>query len=509
MPMFAGTDVAHYLQAIAKRRGDHSFLIWEPFDSDRAVWSYAAFADAARRFAAGLLAAGTRAGDHVLIHLDNCPEALIAWYGCATAGAIAVTTNTRSVRDDLSYYIQKTRAKIAIVGREYLDLIRSAEADLEIFAVGIGEGEPLACARFADLLRADAVPLLPPDPERRLSVQFTSGTTSRPKGVVWTHANALWGGKVSAAHEQLGPDDVHLVVLPLFHTNAQVYSVLAALWVGATIVLQPKFSASRFWPVACANGATWASLIPFCIRALAAHPVPPAHTFRSWGPAISWPDASAAYRVRTIGWWGMTETIAQPIYGDMNDPGPFMSIGRPAAEYGVHVVDADGNAVSPGQTGDLLIGGRRGESLFLEYLGDPDATAAAFDPEERLITGDRVTLGVDGFLYFADRTKDMLKVGGENVAASEIERVIMGVPGVRECAVVGRPDDLMGEVPVAFVIAATEASDVLAGAIMARCREQLADFKVPQSILFRESFPRATLEKVSKVDLRQSLADGV
>ena len=123
------------------------------------------------------------------------------------------------------------------------------------------------------------------DPLAPCSVQYTSGTTSRPKAVLWTHANALWGAKINAAHQDLHEGDVHQTYLPLFHTNALAYSMLASLWVGGTCVIQPRFSASRFWSVALQHGCTWTSTIPFCMKALLDHEIPKNHKFRLWGTA--------------------------------------------------------------------------------------------------------------------------------------------------------------------------------------------------------------------------------
>jgi crotonobetaine/carnitine-CoA ligase len=340
------------------------------------------------------------------------------------------------------------------------------------------------------------------DPSAPFGVQYTSGTTARPKAVLWTHANALWGARVSAMHEDLRPDDVHLVHLPLFHTNAQVYSTLAALWAGAAIVLQPKFSASRFWPVSLKHGCTWTSMVPFCLRALMEQPKPEAHAYRFWGNAICEPPTDLYFGVRTIGWWGMTETVTHGIVGSPHLPDASRSMGRPSPAYGIHVLHDDGSPVGPGETGDLFVEGRRGLSLFQEYMGDSAATAAAFREDGLFITGDRVRLGEDGFLYFADRSKDMLKVGGENVAASEIERVIMAISGVREVAVVGKPDPMLDQVPVAFVIADVADTSALERAIHEACSRELASFKRPREIRFTETFPRATLEKVAKAELR-------
>ena len=165
----------------------------------------------------------------------------------------------------------------------------------------------------------------------------------------------------------------------------------------------------------------------------------------------------------------------------------------------------DGAPVRPGEVGDLSVGGRRGVSLFLEYAGDPDATAAAFREDGLFITGDRVRLGEDGFLYFADRAKDMLKVGGENVAASEIERVILEVPGVAEVAVVAMRHPMLDEAPAAFVIPHPGHGASLVDEILATCERTLAAFKRPHTVRLVDSLPRSTLEKVAKAELRALL----
>jgi len=316
----------------------------------------------------------------------------------------------------------------------------------------------------------------------------------------------LWGAEMSAAHEDLGPKDVHLVHLPLFHTNAQVYSVLAALWAGGTVVLQPKFSASRFWPVSLKHRCTWTSLVRFCVRALEEHPVPE-HHYRYWGMPLCEPPSDAKFHVKSIGWWGMTETITHGIVGSTRLPNVPNSMGRAAPGYDVFVLDSEGQPAKPGAVGDLFIRGVPGVSLFQEYIDDPEATRAAFRRDGLFITGDRVRVGIDGELYFADRSKDMLKVGGENVAASEVERVILAVPGVREVAVVGRPDAVLGETVVAFIIptAAAASDNTLKERAVEACGISLASFKRPAEIRIVEEFPRATLEKVLKVELRRML----
>jgi len=195
------------------------------------------------------------------------------------------------------------------------------------------------------------------------------------------------------------------------------------------------------------------------------------------------------------------------VVGSPHHPDAPMAMGRPSPAYDIHILNAEGRPVKPGETGDLLVGGRRGLSLFLEYAFDPAATAAAFTPDGLFITGDRVRLGEDGFLYFSDRSKDMLKVGGENVAASEIERVIAMVAGVSEVAVVAKRHPMLDEAPVAFVIPHDGARDGLVEAILAACRESLATFKQPHEVRLVDALPRSTLEKVAKAELRAMLRE--
>jgi len=205
----------------------------------------------------------------------------------------------------------------------------------------------------------------------------------------------------------------------------------------------------------------------------------------------------------------MTETISHGLVGDhllRNRP---MTTGRPAPGYGIRILREDRTPVEPGETGQLECYGRRGIELFLEYLGNPKATAESFTPDGWFITGDRVRLETDGNLTFSDRDKDMLKVGGENVAASEIERVVAQVPGVYENAVVGQKHMMLDEVPVVFVIPApgldADARADLSRRILAECRAKLADFKVPREVRIVDTMPRSTIEKVHKGELRKLL----
>jgi len=510
---FEAMDIRTLIDGQAIRRSGHPFLIWEPFEGGGKTWSYAQIAGTIRRFAAGLQARGVAPGQRVLVHLDNCPESIIAWLGCAYAGAVAVTTNAKSSRDELAYFARHSGAVGAITQPRYAGLLAEAAPNLAWRAVtetDNGAASDADVSGYEPFAAIDGEPAAlvqrPHDPWAHFGIQYTSGTTARPKAVLWTHANALWGARLCAQHEDLRPEDVHLTHLPLFHTNAQVYSVLASLWVGATVVLLPRFSASRFWPISLKHGATWSSMVPFCVRALASQPLPEAHAYRFWGNGVCEPAWDRRFGVKTIGWWGMTETVAHGVVGSPHQPDAPMSMGRPSPGYEIYVLDEAGEPVGPGEIGELFVRGQPGVSLFLEYAGDPVATAAAFREDGLFATGDRVRLGEDGFLYFADRAKDMLKVGGENVAASEIERVIAGVHGVVEVAVVGMKHPMLDEVPAAFVIPHSgEAHEALRARIEAACSATLAAFKQPREIHLVASLPRSTLEKVAKAELRAML----
>jgi len=512
---FAGLDVPWLLRMRAEVRRDHPFLISAPFDAPSRKWSYGEFHDRVGALAAGLARRGVKPGEYVLIHLDNCIEAMLAWFACVELGAIAVTTNTRSAAAEMEYFAGHCGAVAAITQPAYAGLVSANCKNLRWIAVighDAGAAPKAAVTRgdSFDALFADSAdrPRRATDPLAPCSVQYTSGTTSRPKAVLWTHANALWGGKVNAAHQDLHEGDVHQTYLPLFHTNALAYSMLSSLWVGATCVIQPRFSASRFWGVALEHGCTWTSTIPFCMKALLEHEIPKNHKFRLWGTAVNDPPAFAAFGVKIIGWWGMTETITHGIVGEVDQPNTPMSIGRAATEYAIRITDDDGRSTRVGDTGNLSIRGVPGLSLFSEYLHNEKATRESFDEHGFFLTGDRVTLLERGYIKFGDRAKDMLKVGAENVAASEIEQVIAVVPGVREAAVVGKKHPMLDEVPVVFIIpqAGTDALPPdLHDNVMAACRNGLADFKVPREIRFVDEMPRSTLEKVAKAELRKML----
>lgn len=497
-----GRDIAWVVDHWATVAPARPFLTWAPFEGPGATWTRAGFAADVAATAAGFTRRGVRPGDRVAIVMPNHPDFLLAWTALATLGAVAVCLDPRASADELGYVASHSGPVGVVTTAERADTVSSAMPGLRFVVVSEGTDEDSVAA----LLRTDPAPGPGPvEPLAAASIQYTSGTTARPKAVVWTQANCLWAGQVGSAHQGLGPDDVNLVHLPLFHTNALSYSFLSSLWSGGQVVLQPKFSASRFWDASVGHRVTWTSVVSFCLRALAGRDVPSTHSYRGWGSSACLEPEAVSGGVPVVGWFGMTETVSHPIVGGLVHRDPPGTMGRPAPEYAVAVLDDAGHPVSPGDSGNLLVRGVRGVSLFAEYLHDEGATADAFTEDGWFRTGDRVRLDPHGSLTFVERDKDVLKVGGENIGAAEVERVLLGVDGVREAAVVGRPDPMLGEVPVAFVTTHPGAP-VTASVLLDRCVALLPEWKRPRDVRIVDELPRSTLEKVAKARLRDLLA---
>lgn len=515
---FGGQDIGWVLDHWAEHRGDHPFLVWEPRDGADRTWSYSEFAEHTRRIAAGLAGRGVGVGDMVLVHAENCPEAVLAWYACARVGAVAVTTNTRSVAAEVNYFITHTGCVGAITQPKYAALVAEAGPDLGWVVVtddNSGEApedgqrdhgfDPFSSLEgdAADAPERERDPLLP------AGILFTSGTTSKPKAVVHTHANMLWAAKVNPTNIDLGADDVYLASLPFFHVNTQSWAIWSVLGVGGTVVLQPKFSASRFWPVIEKHAVTHISLLPFVIQTALEQGVPEDHTVRVGVFGLVMPVLDQMLGMRVVAAYGMTELVTHCIHSNPFEQYPEMAMGKVSPGYEFLIVTEDGRLAEVDEMGELWIRGIRGVSVCQEYYGNPEATEKFFTDDGWARTGDIVRLLEDGNIRYCDRDKDALKVGGENVSAREVEDAIRaaGVP-LADIAVVAKSHERLDMVPVAFAIKGDPGLDEEAAAtqIIEHCGANLADFKVPRAVYFVEEFPTAELGKISKKDLRE-LAD--
>jgi carnitine-CoA ligase len=505
---FAGWDVAALIEARGRQRGAHPALIWAPFDGPSQTWSYASFAEAVARVAGGLAARGIRPGDRVLVHLQNCPETLIARFACTWLGATALLSNAHLAAPELARVVAMLRPRAAITQPDLVERVALPGNRLEWVALaesssnGISSGDRFASLYGEPLARRTA------DPTAPAMILFTTGSTAAPKAVLWTHANLLWAGKFGALQQGLRPDDIYQVHLPLFHVVGFTWSLVPAFWAGATILLQPKFSTSRFWPTALAHRATIASHAG-TDGFLRREPVPD-HAFRQWLFAWHDPERNNYFRVKGATGWGMTEMVIPAIAGDLSMEQRALSCGRPYPGYNVRVENEDGTSVRAGETGHLLIGAARGLSIFQEYVDNPGAMREAFDARGFFRTGDRVTLHEDGWIQFKDRIKDMIKVGGESVSASEIEAAILAAGGVAEVAVIARPDPAYGEVAIAYVVVNAAETDKPAATtidrIMQHCDRSLAKFKRPRDIIVIPALPKIGNNKIDRSVLRTMAA---
>ena len=495
---FSGMDLN---TALAERRGrlaEKTFLIWEPGEGAISQWTYASFGADVDRTAAGLISRGVRRGDGVAIYLENCPAFLICWFACARIGAVAVNTNVRYAPNELRHVLDVSEAVAVITHKHLLEALESSGAEVS-WVETIDETTGTCPSLYSHPAR---LPLVTPDAGAPICVQFTSGTSDRPKAVVFTHANALWAGRVSAEHARLSSEDTFLVYPPLFHTAALYWHTLATFWVGGTVVLMPKYSRSRFWDVSIRHRCTHSMLLGITIATLTKDPVPD-HHYKSFQFGLQVSALADYLKVNLFNVWGMTEVITQVIHSHPVVPAREGAIGRVSTEYQVRIAVDNGEDAPAGEAGELLVGGVRGLSLFAEYLNDPEATAQAFDEKGYFRTGDRVMQLPNGEIQFISRSKDMLKVGGENVAAGEIERVLAGVSGVQAAAVVSVPDDALDEVPIAFVALVEDAheEDIVERAFTA-CHTELAPFKVPRAIYAIAELPESLLGKIAKATLR-------
>ncbi|MEV7012080.1 AMP-binding protein [Streptosporangium sp. NPDC051022] len=495
------TFAARWWDAVAARP-DHPFLIWEGPDGSVTRWTYAGFDALVDRVAGGLQARGVTAGSRVGVALRNSPAFVAIWLACAKLGAAMVPSDPSSTAPELAVHLRRTRAVLGVCAPERATVFRVAVSQV----AGVEVVEVPEADVTLDVLAGEP-PLwseLPP-PDAPLGLMFTSGTTSAPKCVVVTQANYAFAGDVMAAAAALRPDDRQLVVLPLFHANAQYYSFAPAIAVGASVALTHTFSASRFLAQAARHGATHASLFAAPMRMILARGAAPVEGLRlvnCWYAQNltdeQYEAMAALLGCRPRQLYGMTETLPAVLTNRMPAPVP-QAMGVPTLGCAVRVVSAEtGLPVRPGEVGEILVGGTPGETLFGGYLDDPETTAACFR-DGWFATGDLATVDQDGNVYFGGRGGDILKVAGENVSVVEVESVLAAHPGVYEAAVVGERDPIRDEVPVAFVVPKDGAAlDDLAG----WCEARLAKSKRPVRFEVVEALPRTSVGKIRKFLLK-------
>jgi crotonobetaine/carnitine-CoA ligase len=324
-----------------------------------------------------------------------------------------------------------------------------------------------------------------------------------------TQANYAFAGDVMAAAAALGPADRQLVVLPLFHANAQYYSFASAISAAASVALVHTFSATRFLAQAARHRATHASLFAAPMRMILARGAAPVEGLRLrhvWYAQNVTDDQystlAAHFGCRPRQLYGMTETIPAVLTNRAVGAVP-SSMGVPTLGCEVDLRAPDGGPCADGETGEVVVRGQRGVTMFEGYLDDPATTCASFDGEGWFHTGDLAHRDGTGRFYFDGRRSDVLKVAGENVSVVEIEAVLSEHPAVLEAAVVGEPDAIRDEVPVGFVVLRPDAPAVEPGAFMGWCGERLSKAKRPVRIEVVDELPRTSVGKIRKFLLKR------
>ncbi|WP_211188388.1 class I adenylate-forming enzyme family protein [Gordonia asplenii] len=489
---------------------DDVFLVFQGSDA-RVEITYADMADRAQSTAAALSALGVTAGERVVAAVTNSVEFFEIWFGTVELGAVFVPVNPLNAADEICWILTDTRAMLAIGNDDTVETLRagaqSAGGDVSVVRVDDVAAHARAIGNSgAATYPAASSKIAPTD---AAAILYTSGTTSRPKGVVVTHANYLHAGTEVARHLDLGSDDRWLVVLPLFHANAQYYCTMSAMVAGASIAVGHRFSASNWARWAHELRPTLASLFAAPVRMILRAPRTDddgrnglrATLFAQHLDADDVADFESTFDCPLIQLYGMTETIAPATFNQLGPDRRADRIGPALGGRVLRVVDAAGNDVADGEVGELLVGGLPGQSLMAGYLNNPDATASAM-ADGWLHTGDLVAVDADGSYRFVDRAKDMIKRSGENIAASEIERVVDAHPAVAESAAVGVADPVYDEAIVVHAVLAPGAQ-ASPDDIISWCAQRLARFKVPDAVVLCTELPRTSVGKVRKADLRQ------
>ncbi len=501
------------LEYRAETAADKVFVVFDDLEGNVSRFTFRQFDEMANRAAHLLLGLGMRAGDRINLHLTNCLEFLFLWFGAAKAGIVIMPTNTHASVEELQYLLDHSGSRLIFTQVEFEATASAArdrcEGVRDVVLCGSG-----AAADFS--ARLDAQPRTPPagapNSDDIAAILYTSGTTAKPKGVLVTHANYIYAGETVAKAIRLSPEDRHLVVLPLFHGNAQYYSTMSALVTGASIALTSRFSASRYFDLAISHDCTVASLFAAPIRMILAKPHNEAHRSNALRVVIFAQNVTEAqlqewaqrFNAPLLQLWGMTETMGPPLMNPMDFARNNMSMGFPVMGYEVALLDGEGRPVEPGEVGEIAVRGVPGWTLMKGYFDNPQATAETLR-DGWLFSGDNARQDEAGYFHFVDRAKDMIKRSGENVAASEVEAVILEHQAVFDCAVIGVPDPIRDEAIVAVVV---PHEDARAGAeeIIGWCRERLASFRVPQHVVFTKALPRTSVGKIQKHILRREYA---
>ena len=501
--------VEEFLRDNARRFGDKVALV-----AGDARVTYRELDRASDRLAGALAEGGIARGDRLIVFMDNCREAVIAIFAALKAGAVFSPINPSTKAEKLAYVINNCGARALITQDKLCTVAGTALADAPLVAltIVIGGREPSlpGAVSFAAALAADVAPPANPSIDLDLAMLiYTSGSTGFPKGVMMTHQNVVAAATSITTYLENTPNDVILNVLPISFDYG-LYQLLMAVKVGATLVLEQSFAfPQKIFAKMTAERVSALPLVPTMaaiilqMRDLQPNAFP--HLRYITNTAAALPPAHIA-RLQTLfptarlySMYGVTEckrcTYLPP--DELKRRPGSVGIAIPGTE--AYVVDGQGVRVPPGVVGELVI---RGAHVMKGYWNHPQATACALRPgpfewEKVLHTGDLFRADADGFLYFVARKDDIIKTRGEKVSPKEVENALYALPGIREAAVVGVPDPVLGRALKAVVATDPQAS-LTAQDVIRHCARHLEDFMVPKLIEFRDALPKTESGKISR-----------
>ena len=460
--------------------------------------SYQSLRSQVAAMADALAAAGIRHGDRVAMSLPNGLPAIVSFLAASVAGT-AAPLNPGYRPDEVAFYLEDTNAKVIILPSEGGDDARAAASGkIPIITVQMAADGTVALA-----VPPHSVSAIPPSPDDVALVLRTSGSTGRPKRVPLKHRNLAVSVQNVAHTYGLGPDDVALTVMPLFHVHGLVASVLSTLFTGGTVVVPPRFNALSFWRTVKDYGATWYSAVPTMHQLLLArvgkgNEAPAGAESLRFIRSCSAPlPTEVAERMETVFGapvleaYGMTEASHQMASNPLPpSPRKFGTVG-PGTGVRISIMDVDGAHLASGQQGEVVI---QGPNVIEGYENNPEANKSSFTAGW-FRTGDQGILDADGYLRLVGRIKELINRGGEKIGPPEIDEVLLSHPSVSEAVCFGVPHRTLGEEVEAAVVLREPGTEA---ELVAFCRERLAEFKCPKKIHIVKEIPRTATGKVQR-----------
>jgi len=456
---------------------------------------------------------GISKGDTVAVCMSNGVAYFVAMFAILRVGAVYVPCSSLYSVEELRYQLDHAAVKAVFTDTDLFSTVLDAlpRGLSEKRTIVVGESDCGDAWSLEDFIagRSDHPPIVSDSimADDLAMIMYTSGTTARPKGVMFSQGNMTTLAQTQARHFNWSSDDVYLHYLPLYHGNGGLMGVVPAIWSGATLAMIQKFSASKFGRQLYENSATFAPVNATMVKMILGNEETEFDSIQSarrmmLGLTLSSDEIrtfESRFRTRLIPTYGLTESLTSMVIGDVNGLDPAGSAGRIVRGYSIEVCGEDGESLRVGEVGEAIISSHQRHGLALGYFKDPEKTSETF-VDGSLRSGDYVRVDEAGFVWYAGRKKDMIKRSGFNVAPAEVERVIEGIPGVSEVAVVGCPDEIRDEAVVAFVVA-TQA--LTSDEVVVVCDENLAPYKVPQFVEFLSELPYNFLGKVDRNALRE------